>query len=93
MGKIKVKVHAGDTRYVFLTQDQSIRDFWQSIRDKFGLRNNFKVELKDDGDMITMADQDDLEMAMQAARSLARKEGSDMPKMEVSYVQHLLQAI
>lgn len=85
--KIRVKVHAGDTRYVFVTPDQSMREFSQSIREKFGLRNNFKVEIKDDGDMITMADQDDLEMAIQTAKSAARKEGSDMPKMEVRRIQ------
>lgn len=83
-GKIRVKVHAGDTRYVFIYQDTLMREFWQSIREKFGVRNNFKVEIKDDGDMITMADQDDLDMAIQTAKSIARKEGSDMPKMEVS---------
>ncbi|KAJ4377365.1 hypothetical protein N0V83_000190 [Neocucurbitaria cava] len=82
-GKIRVKVHSGDTRYVFINQDQTIREFWQSIREKFGVRNNFKVEIKDDGDMITMADQDDLDMAIQTAKSIARKEGSDMAKMEV----------
>ncbi|KAL6705778.1 hypothetical protein ACN47E_006416 [Coniothyrium glycines] len=81
--KIRVKVHSGDTRYVFINQDTLIREFWQAIREKFGVRNNFKVEIKDDGDMITMADQDDLEMAIQTARSVARKEGSDMAKMEV----------
>lgn len=86
--KIRVKVHGVDTRYVFITQDQTIREFWQSIREKFGVRNNFKVEIKDDGDMITMADQDDLDMAVQTAKSLARKEGSDMAKMEVCFFLH-----
>ena len=33
--------------------------------------------------MITMADEDDLEMAIQSARAMARKEGTDVPKMEV----------
>ncbi|KAH9871938.1 hypothetical protein J1614_006197 [Plenodomus biglobosus] len=82
-GKIRVKCHAGDIRYVFVTPDMTIREFWQSIREKFGVRNNFKVEIKDDGDMITMADQDDLDMAVQTAKEIAKKEGSDMPKMEV----------
>jgi hypothetical protein len=82
-GKIRVKVHAGDTRYVFVTPNTSMRDFVQSIREKFGLRQNFKVEIKDDGDMITMADEDDLDMAIQNAKSMARKEGADVPKMEV----------
>jgi hypothetical protein len=84
-GKIRVKVHSGDTRYVFIGQDQLITEFWQSIREKFGVRNKFKVEFKDDGDMITMADQDDLDMAIQTAKSIAKKEGSDMAKMEVSH--------
>ncbi|KAH7077942.1 hypothetical protein BKA63DRAFT_275130 [Paraphoma chrysanthemicola] len=82
-GKIRVKVHAGDTRYVFITQETTMREFWQSIKEKFGVRNNFKVEIKDDGDMITMADQDDLEMAIETARSEAKRENSDMAKMEV----------
>ena len=60
-----------------------MREFVQSIRDKFGLRQNFKIEIRDDDDMITMADEDDLDMAIQTAKSMARKENSDMPKMEV----------
>jgi len=81
--KVRVKVHSNDTRYVFISSDQLITDFWQQIRDKFGVRNKFKVEFKDDGDMITMADQDDLDMAIQAAKSVAKREGSEMAKMEV----------
>jgi hypothetical protein len=83
-GKIRVKVHAGDTRYVFINQDTTMREFWQQIKEKFGVRNNFKVEIKDDGDMITMADQDDLDMAIESARSMARRDNSDMAKLEVS---------
>ncbi|EMD60865.1 hypothetical protein GGP41_009813 [Bipolaris sorokiniana] len=81
--KIRVKVHSTDTRYVFINSDQLITEFWQQIREKFGVRNKFKLEFKDDGDMITMADQDDLDMAIQAAKSIARKESSDVAKMEV----------
>ncbi|XP_014560481.1 hypothetical protein COCVIDRAFT_34416 [Bipolaris victoriae FI3] len=81
--KIRVKVHSTDTRYVFISSDQLISEFWQQIREKFGVRNKFKLEFKDDGDMITMADQDDLDMAIQAAKSIAKKEGSDVAKMEV----------
>lgn len=81
--KIRVKVHAGDTRYVFIDQNKTMREFVQQIREKFGIRNNFKVEIRDDDDMITMADQDDLDMAIQTAKSMARKENADIPKMEV----------
>ncbi|KAF2633636.1 hypothetical protein BU25DRAFT_444325 [Macroventuria anomochaeta] len=81
-GKIRVKVHGGDTRYVFVTADMTMREFSQSIREKFGMRQNFKVEIKDDGDMITMADQDDLDMAIDTAKDNARRTG-ETPKMEV----------
>jgi hypothetical protein len=84
-GKIKVKVYGADTRYVFVTADQTMREFSQSIREKFGMRQNFKVEIKDDGDMITMADQDDLDMAIDTAKDMARKTG-ETPKMEVCIV-------
>ncbi|KAF3050208.1 hypothetical protein E8E11_008633 [Didymella keratinophila] len=81
-GKIRVKVHGNDTRYVFVTADMTMREFSQSIREKFGMRQNFKVEIKDDGDMITMADQDDLDMAIDTAKDNARRAG-ETPKMEV----------
>lgn len=83
--KIRVKVHASDTRYVFITPSPqfTLRDFSQQIRDKFGMRSNFKIEIKDDGDMITMADDDDLDMACQTARAEARRQNAEMAKMEV----------
>lgn len=81
--KIRVKVHAGDTRYVFIDQTKTMREFVQQIREKFGMRSNFKIEHQDDDDMITMADQDDLDMAIQTAKSIARKENSEIAKMEV----------
>jgi hypothetical protein len=62
----------------------TMREFSQSIREKFGMRQNFKVEIKDDGDMITMADQDDLDMAIDTAKDNARRAG-ETPKMEVSH--------
>jgi hypothetical protein len=84
MKKIRVKVHADDTRYVLVGSAVEFRDFVDQIRKKFGLRQSFKIKIKDDADMITMADQDDLEMAIETAKSIARKEKSDMGKMEVS---------
>jgi tetratricopeptide (TPR) repeat protein len=82
--KIRVKVHADDTRYVLVGSAVEFRDFVDQIRKKFGLRQSFKIKIKDDTDMITMADQDDLDMAIEIAKSAARREKSDMGKMEVS---------
>ncbi|KAF2813687.1 uncharacterized protein BDZ99DRAFT_436098 [Mytilinidion resinicola] len=80
---IRVKVHAEDTRYVFLDPNKSFREFANQIREKFGLRQSFKIKMKDDEDMITMADQDDLEMAIQTSKQNARREKAEMGKMEV----------
>lgn len=85
MKKIRVKVHADDTRYVLVGSAVEFRDFVDQIRKKFGIRQSFKIKIKDDSDMITMADQDDLDMAIETAKSVARREKSDMGKMEVRY--------
>jgi PB1 domain len=82
---IRVKVHAEDTRYVFIEPNKAFRDFVAQIREKFGLRQNFKIKIKDEEDMITMSDQDDLDMAIQNSRTAARREKAEMGKMEVSF--------
>ncbi|KAF2431167.1 hypothetical protein EJ08DRAFT_189696 [Tothia fuscella] len=83
MKKIRVKVHADDTRYVMVGTAVEFPDFIDQIRAKFGIRQSFKVKIQDEQDMITMADQDDLEMAIETARGNAKREKSDMGKMEV----------
>ncbi|TID25307.1 NADPH oxidase regulator [Venturia nashicola] len=83
MKKIRVKVHADDTRYVLVGSAVEFKDFVNQIRAKFGIRQAFKIKIKDENDMITMADQEDLEMAVETAKSGARREKSDMGKMEV----------
>ncbi|KAF1812853.1 hypothetical protein P152DRAFT_328502 [Eremomyces bilateralis CBS 781.70] len=82
--KIRVKVHAADTRYVLIGPAVEFADFVDGIRMKFGLRNAFKVMTKEEGgDLITMSDRDDLELAVMESRRVARMEGSEMGKMEV----------
>ncbi|OCL03014.1 hypothetical protein AOQ84DRAFT_162759 [Glonium stellatum] len=80
---IRVKVHAEDTRYVFIEPNKAFRDFVAQIREKFGLRQSFKIKIKDEEDMITMSDQDDLDMAIQNSRTVAQREKAEMGKMEV----------
>jgi PB1 domain len=82
--RIRVKVHAEDSRYVIVTPAVQFADFVASIRNKFGLATSFKVKMSDDGDMITMSDQDDLDMAIDISREQARQTRSEMGKMEVS---------
>lgn len=89
--KIRVKVYApGDVRYVLVGAAVEYTDLVDRIRDKFALRKKFKIKIKDedmpDGDMITMGDQDDLDMAISSARTMARKARQDVGKLDVSHL-------
>ncbi|KAK0388438.1 hypothetical protein NLU13_4682 [Sarocladium strictum] len=83
--KFRVKVHASDdVRYIMIGGACEYPDLIERIREKFELRRKFKVKVKDDdGDMITVGDQDDLDMAVSSARTQARKQRLDVGKMEL----------
>ncbi|KAI6784747.1 Neutrophil cytosol factor-like protein [Emericellopsis cladophorae] len=87
--KIRVKAHAADdVRYIMVGIAVEYPDFLDRVRDKFGLEGRrFKIKIKDedmpDGDMITMGDQDDLDMAMSSARSHARKARQEIGKLDI----------
>ena len=81
---VRVKVHAQqDTRYMMFGSTVVYRDFEGKIREKFGIKSNLKIRMQDEGDMITMGDQDDLDMLLSTAKEAARKENTEMAKMEV----------
>lgn len=92
--KIRVKVHADDVRYIMVGTAIEFPDMVDKIRDKFQLRKRFKIKVKDEdmpnGDMITMGDQDDLDMVIMSVRSQAKRERLDMGKLEVSMPELLL---
>ncbi|ETN43399.1 uncharacterized protein HMPREF1541_02558 [Cyphellophora europaea CBS 101466] len=88
MRKIRCKVHANeDTRYIIMQADGLVDfgEFESKIREKFAVKSALKIKMRDieDGDMITMGDQDDLDMLLQHVRSQAKMEKSEMGKMEV----------
>ncbi len=66
----------------------SFEEFVDRVREKFGLRTRFKLKVRDEGDLITMADRDDWEMAVQSVRKEAAKEASEMGKMEVGVLYY-----
>lgn len=95
MRKIRVKVHANeDTRYIMLNSPHiDYDDFESRVREKFGLRGKMKMMMRDfddePGQMITMADQDDLDVLLSHVKQLARKERNELGKMEV-WVQQMV---
>jgi hypothetical protein len=82
---VRVKVHAHeDTRYMMFGSMVEYGDFEGKIREKFGIKSKLRIRMQDEGDMITMGDQDDLDMLLFTAKEAARRENSDMAKMEVT---------
>lgn len=91
--KVRVKVHASeDTRYLMIGTAIEFSDLVDKIREKFALRKRFKLKIRDDdipdGDMITMGDQDDLEMAVMSVKTNAKRDRVEMGKMDVSISVH-----
>lgn len=90
--KVRVKVHAEDVRYMMISAAIEFADLEDKVRDKFGMRNRFKIKVRDEdapqSDMITMGDQDDLDMVMMSVKSMARKKRDDIGKLEVSLREH-----
>ncbi|KAK9769370.1 putative PB1 domain-containing protein [Seiridium cardinale] len=84
--KVRVKVHAEDVRYIMVGVAVEFPDLVDRIREKFGLRRRFKIKVRDEdspSDMITMGDQDDLDMVMMSVKQLARKQRQDIGKVEI----------
>jgi hypothetical protein len=84
-------VHAvEDTRYIIIGPTNSFSEFEGKIRDKFGFRCLLKIRMQDEGDMITMVDQEDLDLLFSSSREAAIREGSEMGKMEVRFFPYSL---
>lgn len=82
--RFRVKVHSfEDTRYILIPPTIEFAEFETRIREKFGFQMALKIKMQDEGDMITMVDQEDLDLLLMASREIARREGSEMGKMEI----------
>jgi len=88
--RFRTKVHApDDIRYIIIGATITFPEFESRIREKFGFQCPLKMKVQDDGDMITMVDQEDLDLLLSSAREIARREGTEMGKMEVSFLYSL----
>lgn len=83
--KFRIKVHAlEDTRYIMVGPTIGITEFHKRICDKFGFQLPLKLKMRDEGDMVSMVDQEDLDLLLMSAKEFARREGSEIGKTEVS---------
>ncbi|KAL9054019.1 MAG: hypothetical protein Q9162_004425 [Coniocarpon cinnabarinum] len=85
---LRLKVHyPSETRYIVMPSSVSFKDFTDQITKKYGGDvggKPLKIKTKDEeGDIITVGDQEDLDPCLSSARSQARKEGSEVGKLEV----------
>lgn len=83
---LRAKVHFGDdTRYVIAGPTAGFEEFVAMVAKKFSLdAAKLKLRTKDEeGDLITMADQEDFSLSIALCEAQARKEGVDVGKIEV----------
>ena len=84
---VRVKMHHNeDTRYLMVNTGMMWEEFLERAREKLALSKKFKVRMKDEGDLITVGDGDDWDMALQTAKKEARSSGGDMARLEVSII-------
>jgi hypothetical protein len=85
MRKIRIKVHAPeDTRYVMAGSLPVYSELLEQVRVKFGFKTDIRLRIRDeDGDMVTVGDQDDLDLAVMACKEVAAVERAEMGKMEI----------
>jgi hypothetical protein len=83
--QIKVKAHGEDTRMIMITTGIDYSEFVQRLKEKFGIKGGVKCKIRDeDGDgMISVSDQEDLDMAISSSKKAARRERAEFGKMEV----------
>ncbi|KAK5241608.1 hypothetical protein LTR16_009204, partial [Cryomyces antarcticus] len=84
ISRIRIKVHSSDdTRYILTAPSPVFAAFADQLRAKFALRSALRIKVKDEeGDWITLADQDDLDLAVEGCVSAARRERAEMGKLE-----------
>ena len=80
--RVKVR-HGDDTRYLMVATTIAFDGFRERVREKLGVPGRFKITMMDEGDMITVGDHEDWDMALATARKEARKSDDEMARMEV----------
>jgi hypothetical protein len=85
MRKIRIKVHAPeDTRYLMASAAPIYSELLEKVKAKFSIKCDIRLRIKDeDGDMVTVGDQDDLDLAVMVCKDSAEIDRVEMGKMEI----------
>jgi hypothetical protein len=64
------------------------QEFVTRLKDKFGFRGKVRCKIRDeDGDgMISLSDQEDLDMAISTSKNAARRDRAEHGKLEVCFL-------
>ncbi|KAF3915928.1 hypothetical protein AA313_de0205386 [Arthrobotrys entomopaga] len=83
--KIKLKMHHEDDLVaIMIPPDIDYKEFTRRVRDKLKMDRNGKIKFKDDdGLQILLADQEDLDQAIDTCERMAKKADTDLGKMEI----------
>jgi hypothetical protein len=85
MRRIRIKVHAPeDTRYLMASTAPIYTELLEQVKTKFSIKSDVRLRIKDeDGDMVTVGDQDDLDLALMVCKDSAESQRAEMGKMEI----------
>lgn len=71
---LRIKLHYGDdTRFIMLPPTTGFESFVEKVREKLKVERNTEAKVKvrdEEGDLITMGDADDWEIALEAVRKV-----------------------
>lgn len=84
--QVKIKAHCGeDTRVILVSTGIDYDDLTSRLKEKFGFRRNVRCKIRDDdGDgMISLTDQEDLDIAIASSKKAARRDHAEYGKLEV----------
>jgi len=70
---------------IMISTGAEFDEFVTRLKDKFGFRGKIRCKIRDeDGDgMISLSDQEDLDMALSSSKKAARRDRADVGKLEV----------
>lgn len=83
--RIRLKLHHGDeTRYIVVPTTTTLTELMQQVTQKVEAKRRIRLRTRDeDNDLITIGDQEDLDVLISACKHLAETQAVETGKMEI----------